>query len=319
MKARDLAKIVTFYARFTPNYSRIGYTARSLGWSDGGPRDFSGQRWLVTGASQGIGRALVEAAANAGAEVVAVARSAERLAAAVNALPEAAAARITVRVQDLSLQSEVNNLLDWLAESGQSIDVLMNNVGVLFNTHEMTREGMEASFATNVLGHFQLTEGLFARSLLAVDAVIVNMSSGGLYNAPLAIEGLNTTDAARYSGKAAYAFAKRAQVALSEHWNERLQSRGGKSYVMHPGWARTPGVKKSLPVFWKLQNAILRTPAQGADTAIWLAANRPASLPDTVWFDRAPRDTHMYPHTRQARCTREELVGYLDGLSAVPA
>jgi dehydrogenase/reductase SDR family protein 12 len=311
MKARDLAKIVTFYGRFIPTYSRIGYEARCLTWPERGGFDFGGQCWLVTGASQGIGRALTQAAALAGARVIAVARTGERLRELANELPADAAARVTVREQDLSLQSGVEALLDWLRENAVSLDVLVNNVGLLLNKHSLTRDGREVSFATNLLGHFQLTEGLLDEKRLARNAVIINMSSGGLYNAPLGIKLLNVTEPAGYNGKVAYAYAKRAQVALADYWDERIRKIGGRAYVMHPGWVKTPGVETALPVFWKIQKSILRTPYQGADTALWLASRRPDSAPETVWFDRAPRSAHMNDSTLKAECNTMELVDYL--------
>ena len=68
-------KIVNFYARFTPNYTKIGYYARRLTWGRIPPLDFKGQNWLITGASLGLGKAMMKAAAEAGASVIAVART----------------------------------------------------------------------------------------------------------------------------------------------------------------------------------------------------------------------------------------------------
>ena len=70
----QLRKIIAFYARCTPSFSRIGYLARGLPWSRPAG-DFRGQRWLVTGASGGIAREIVRDAASRGAQVVAVARA----------------------------------------------------------------------------------------------------------------------------------------------------------------------------------------------------------------------------------------------------
>lgn len=312
MDAATLLKIINFYGRFTPNYTKIGYYARGLPWGSSRPWDFSGQYWVVTGANAGIGKAIMHTAARAGADVLAVARSAERLRDAVAELPGEAASRVTEVVADMSLQRETERLLQRLIADGRSIDVLMNNVGVLLNEHEMTDEGREKSFVTNLLSHFQLTEGLLAAGMLADGATIVNMSSGGMYNVPLAIKGLNTTDAARYSGKVAYGFHKRAQVALTNYWNRKYGGRGLRVYVTHPGWSKTPGVKFSLPVFWKIQNVLLRSPLQGGDTALWLAAERP-EIPEeeAIWFDRKARETHVFEHTREPLCTEKELVDYL--------
>jgi len=267
---------------------------------------------VVTGANAGIGAAIMRTASAAGASVVAVARNAERLTAAVNALPAESAGRVTPLVADMSLQSETDELLGRLVADERRIDVLMNNVGVLLNEHELTGEGREKSFVTNLLSHFQLTEGLAEAGKFADEATIVNMSSGGMYNVPRSIKGLNTLDPKRYSGKIAYGFHKRAQVALTNYWNRKYGDRGLRVYVTHPGWSKTPGVRFSLPTFWKIQNVLLRTPLQGGDTALWLAAERPEiGDEEVIWFDRKPRETHIFEHTRTPLCSEEELVDYL--------
>lgn len=311
MNIRNLVKIVNFYARFTPSYTKIGYYARRLTWGSGPELDFSGQKWLVTGASLGIGRALMKAAAEAGAEVIGVARSMDRLEAAKADVKPEAAGRILLMTADFSLQSGTQKFLDELLASGEKFDVIQNNVGLLLNDCFVTSEGRETSFVTNVLSHFLLTEGLVDNGALNDNGVIVNMTSGGMYNAPLGYRTLNVTDPQKYNGKAAYAYAKRAQVALTTYWDKKFTDRGIRSYVTHPGWTKTPGVKDALPVFWKIQNFILRKPLQGADTALWLAATRPATPPEeSVWFDRKARPAHMYDYTRKPQCTVDELVAY---------
>lgn len=312
MKTRDLMKIINFYARFTPTYTKIGYYARRLSWGSGPKLNFSGQNWLVTGASLGIGKAIMKAAAEAGANVIGVARGMDRLEAARSELSAEAASRVRLMTADFSLQSATQEFLDDLLASGEKFDVLMNNVGLLLNDLTITSEGRESSFVTNVLSHFQLTEGLLHNGGLTDNAVIVNMTSGGMYNAPVGIRGLNTTDPKRYNGKASYAYAKRAQAVLTEYWDRTYRGQGIRSYVTHPGWAKTPGVKDALPMFWKIQNLILRTPLQGGDTALWLCETRPAALDEeAVWFDRKARPVHMYEFTKKAQCTEQELVDYL--------
>ena len=86
------------------------------------------------------------------------------------------------------------------------------------------------------------------------------------------------TDPAGYRGAVAYARAKRAQVVLSHEWARRWASEGLASYAVHPGWVATPGLATGLPTFAKL-GPLLRTPAQGADTIAWLAADEPRRTP----------------------------------------
>lgn len=298
---------MAFYGRFTLSYTQIGYAARRLTWSSVKP-DFRGQHWVVTGASGGLGRAVALAASRAGATVTAVARSPEKLA----QLAAEAPASIVTRVCDLSLQRDVGKLVENLAQNGRRIDVLVNNVGVLLDDFSRTDEQRETSFATNLLTHYQLTEGLIARDLLPRGGLVINMSSAGMYNVPLNVAALNPTTAAKYSGVVAYGFHKRAQVVLNGEWQRNYASRGLTFYVMHPGWADTDGVKRSLPRFRRILKSILRDEWSGSDTAIWLAAARPAQQTSQgIWFDRKLREEHVYERTRQTKDTPQTLIGYL--------
>ena len=95
-----------------------------------------------------------------------------------------------------------------------------------------------------------------------------------------------------YDGVVAYAETKRAQVVLAELWAEELREIPVVVNAMHPGWADTPAVRSSLPRFHRITQSILRTPAEGADTVVWLAASPAARQLDEEdakrrIFDRA--------------------------------
>ncbi len=306
---RDLINGLHFFGRFAYSFSKLGYNQRRLLWTNP-PGDFHGQNWLVSGASGGIGRAIATAAAERGAAVDALARSGEKLA----RLTETAGTHIVARRIDLSLTHEVDRLLDELsaADGGSAIDVLVNNVGVLLNEHQLSEEGYELSFATNLLNHYVLTNGLIERGLLSDNAIIINMSSGGMYNVPLRVDRLNELNPERYDGVQAYAYHKRAQVELNAWWRRRHSGRGWQFYVMHPGWVDTQGVKTSLPGFRALFQHVLRDAAAGADTAVWLAAARPRQEDDgSIWFDREERPAHLGQSTLRNADDAEELVDYL--------
>jgi NAD(P)-dependent dehydrogenase (short-subunit alcohol dehydrogenase family) len=111
-----------------------------------------------------------------------------------------------------------------------------------------------------------------------------------------------------YDGVIAYAETKRAQVVLAEIWAEKLEGTSVVVNAMHPGWAETPGVEQSLPNFFRLSRAILRTPAEGADTVVWLAASeRGRDSSGRFFFDRAPRRTHLLPFTKESEADRRRL------------
>lgn len=284
-----------FYARFYARFSAAGLARRRAQWT---PYDenLAGQTWLVTGASGGLGRAIALAANARGATVLAVARSADKLAAvrAAASAPD----RLLAVTCDLARIGAVRRLAADLVARGATVDVLVNNVGVLLNDFTRTDEGLESSFASNLLGHFVLTEALVAGGALAPRGAVVNMSSGGMYGARLDLAALGRDAAAGWDGMAAYAQHKRAQVELTRYWNQQWQGQP-RAYVMHPGWVDTEGVKTSLPWFRAALHQRLRNPEQGADTALWLGTTRPP-LPAQggIWLDRVLDPEHEFGFTR---------------------
>ena len=308
MDVSMLLKIMRFYIRFTPSFTRLGYYARRPFWG-ADKRDFSRQHWLVTGASGGIGEAIVRGAVKCGATVTAVARDPQKLAALTGASPN----HIESMMTDLSLQYEVELLAKTLISRGKKIDVLINNVGILNDECIVTKEGHEVTFAINVLNQYLLTKRLLEAGILAKDSVVIMMASAGMYNVSLMPTMMNRTDIKTFRGTAAYGFHKRGQAALTAYWQEKASLNGRKFYVMHPGWADTDGVKRSLPRFRKILQSILRNAEQGADTALWLAATKPkADYPASFWFDRKPRKAHVYSRTQVPACNEHEFVDFLE-------
>lgn len=309
---QDALKGLYFFTRFAFSFSALGYRQQRLFWKNKAS-DFRDQRWLVTGASGGIGQAITQGAAAGGAEVLAAARSKQKLSRLIADTGE----NVVSWPADLSSKHDVEKLLERLARSanGAPIDVLVNNVGVLLNEHQLSKEGHEMSFATNLLNHYVLTEGLIERGLLADDAIVINMSSGGMYNVPLEISRLNCLDPEHYDGVLAYAHQKRAQVVLNSWWRQCHADRDWSFYVMHPGWVDTEGVKTSLPAFRALFRHVLREAAEGADTALWLASMRPSQDDDeSIWFDRKEKSAHLGSATRRDSDSAEALVEFLSTL-----
>ncbi|MGB8650762.1 MAG: SDR family NAD(P)-dependent oxidoreductase, partial [Mycobacteriales bacterium] len=182
------------------------------------------------------------------------------------------------------------------------LDVLVNNAGVMPPSRELTGEGIELTFATNVLGPFVLTDRLSRR--LPPGGRVINVTSGGMYGQRLDGD-LQNVD---YTPVKAYARTKRAEVVLTELWAERLRDQGVVVHAMHPGWADTPGVQSSLSRFAKVMRPILRTPEQGADTIVWLGA-APEALASTgrLWHDRRERPTYLFGLNREPEQSRQAL------------
>ncbi|NJN51913.1 MAG: SDR family NAD(P)-dependent oxidoreductase [Gammaproteobacteria bacterium] len=295
-----------FFIGHLPTFTNLGFQCRKHRWSPSAWR-FEGQRWLVTGASTGIGSEISKSAAAAGATVIAAARSADRLE-QLEARTTGCSGRVAPLPIDLSLLGNVDRLVERIAQEGP-LDTLINNVGVLLDDSGQTAEGRDVAFTTNLLGPYALTTRLNRLGLLKPNATIVTISSGGMYNAALEIDKLAVSR--QGDGVLAYARHKRAQVELNAHW--RTTAVGGQQfYVMHPGWVDTPGVARSLPLFRLLMWPLLRTLAAAPIPCCRLAAKRPAqSNPEGIWFDRALRPAHALASTRRGDDVTA-LVNFLD-------
>ena len=116
----------------------------------------------------------------------------------------------------------------------------------------------------------------------------------------------------KYNGSVAYARAKRALTVLTELWAEAWADHNIVVNSMHPGWADTPGVQTALPGFRRVTKRVLRTPAEGADTIVWLArASEAHQVSGKLFLDREPRTTHLRPSTQERPEERTRLLDWL--------
>ena len=150
-----------------------------------------------------------------------------------------------------------------------------------------------------------LTE-LLRPVLAGHDARVILVTSGGMYTQKLPVHDPDYTRGT-YKGTVAYARSKRMQVALAPLLQQRWGADGVGLHVMHPGWADTPGVASSLPLFRAVTRPVLRDAETGADTIVWLAATEPAPPPGRLWMDRAERPTHYRKATRETPEERDRM------------
>lgn len=277
------------------SFTSIGYTLRSRGWEDELPR-MDGKTVLVTGGSSGLGRAAATGMASLGARVVIVGRDRSRLDEAANEIRATTGGDAAGIAADLSSLASVRSLASAVAGEGR-LDVLVNNASILPSGHRLTEDGIESTAATNLVGPFLLTNLLIPKMVDGGSGRIVTVSSGGMYTERLDVDRLEM-EPDGFRGAVAYARTKRAQVVLTELWAERLDGTGVVAHSMHPGWADTPGVASSLPGFRTVMRPFLRTPAQGADTIVFLAAaDEPVHTSGGFWHDRAERPVHRLKRT----------------------
>ncbi len=297
-------------------YTSAGYRIRKGMWNPADLQPMGGKVVLVSGATSGLGFAAAEGFARLGASVRLLARSEERgERARAEIVARSGNGDVHVDVCDLSDLAAVRRFASSLSAATPRLDVLVNNAGVLLSDRAVSLDGVELTFATNVLGPFLLTNLLIALLEQSAPARIINVSSGGMYTQRIHLEDLQS-DHGKYDGAVAYARTKRAEVILTGLWAQRLQGTGVVVHAMHPGWVDTPGVRSSLPQFYKATSRLLRTPQEGADTIVWLgAAPQPARSTGGFWHDRRQRPIHRVPWTKETAEDRERLWAECERLS----
>ncbi|MEV0096769.1 SDR family NAD(P)-dependent oxidoreductase [Streptomyces sp. NPDC050738] len=236
--------------------------------------DLSGKTAVVTGGGSGLGLATTRALARAGAQVLVPAR---RQAAAKEALDGIDG----VGTDDLDLADldSVRAFADRFLASGRTIDIMINNAGVMACPETRVGPGWEAQFATNHLGHFALVNRLWP-AIAAGGGRVVAVSSGahGM--------GMHWDDihfAHGYDKWQAYGQAKAANVLFAVHLDALASKDGVRAFSVHPGSILTP-LQRHLPkedmieAGWidesgRPADPTFKTPEQGAATAVWAATS----------------------------------------------
>ena len=290
-----------------PSFDRTGFRIHSLTFqAEDLDVDLAGRRCLVTGANSGIGYETALALADLGAEVVLLCRNRTRGEQAAQEIRETTGnSRVFTESVDMSDLGSIRAAAQRL--SSGSIDVLVHNAGVLPDERIETGDGLESTFATHVAGPHLLTRLLRGDLEKSSDGRVIWVSSGGMYTRRLNLRDPDWNER-DYDGVIAYAETKRAQVVLAELWAEELRGSSVVVNSMHPGWADTPSVKNSLPRFHRITRQILRTPTEGADSVVWMAACPSARLSTgSFFFDRKKRRTHLLSLTRETEQDRRAL------------
>lgn len=263
-----------------------------------------GKTAIVTGANAGIGLAVTRAFCQQGLRVSMLCRSEEKAETAKKQLlREFPDAQLDIFCVDVSEQKSVKAFLQ-RSDIGR-VDIVVNNAGGMPETLTLNSEGNEIVWASHVVGHFLLVEGLIEREKLGPGARVITVSSGGMYSQKLDLSDINF-EKTEYNKYIAYANAKRAQVILNELWQQKHDGDVVFS-CMHPGWANTGGVRKAMPRFYSWMKNRLRTVEEGADTIVWLALTSVCYPSGRFWFDRKEAPVHLMKKTHESHDRRVEL------------
>jgi NAD(P)-dependent dehydrogenase (short-subunit alcohol dehydrogenase family) len=192
------------------------------------------QTVMVTGATGGLGRALVHRLAASGATVIAHGRSHERLAELVDEVDASTSVRIDTLQADLADLREVDRLADEVLDRYDALHVLVNNAGVGFGRpggrREVSADGIELRFAVNHLASYHLARRLSGLLAASAPSRIVQVASAGQY--PLDPDDPLSEKA--YDGVTAYRRSKLAQVMAGYDLAGDLVGTGVTVTALHP-------------------------------------------------------------------------------------
>lgn len=197
---------------------------------------FRGKVAVVTGATSGIGRWVAQGLAALGATTVVVGRSPARAAALAGEISAQTENRevYPVSVADLAIRAEVARLSSVLLEQYPRIDLLVNNAGAYFHRREVSPEGIERTFALNVLAPFLLTSLLTPRLVASAPSRVIMVSSAAHYRQNLDFE--NLQGERNFRGYRAYGRSKLGLTLLTREFARRLHDSEVMVNAVHPGF-----------------------------------------------------------------------------------
>jgi len=252
---------------------------------------------VVTGASSGIGLATAKSLAAAGWQVIALGRDPARSAAALQEIQAASSGgAVHMILADLSLMADALHAAEEVASHCEYLDVLINNAGGMTKSRVMTAEGYEQNFAGNHLGPFLLTRQLLpllrraaAEAPRGSVRIIMTSSDAGEMIRGLPWDDLQAGN--HFNPGAAYCYGKLANVLFARGLARRLSDVGIVAHAMHPGVVDSNFISHAEESTQaRIRTLAAKTPAQGADTLIWLAtAEEPGMSTGGYFHDRKPR------------------------------
>lgn len=241
-----------------------------------GDRKLNGKLAIVTGGYSGLGLETTKALAGAGATVIVPARTPDKARAALAGIKG-----VEQTALDLSDPSSIDAFTRDVVKANRKIDILVNNAAIMASPLMRDTRGYEAQFATNHLGHFQLTARLWPMLKQGGGARVVSLSSIGHRRSPVNLEDPNFESSA-YDKWEAYGRAKSANSLFAVALDEFGQPHNVRAFAVHPGGIMTD-LQRFMPeeekraMGWIDENGRLnerfKTPSQGAATSVWCATN----------------------------------------------
>ena len=253
-----------------------GYGMRTEAREATGGRDLTGKVAIVTGGYSGLGLETTRALAEAGAIVVVPARTPEKAQQALAGINNVEQASL-----DLADPRSIDAFAGGFLSRTKKLDILINNAAIMASPLMRDARGYEAQFATNHLGHFQLTARLWPALKEGGGARVVSLSSIGHRISPPDLEDPNF-ERTEYNKWLAYGRAKSANALFAVGLDRAGEPHNVRAFAVHPGGIMTD-LQRYMPEEEKRAmgwigadgnvDARFKTPSQGAATSVWCATN----------------------------------------------
>lgn len=242
--------------------------------------DLTGRRYLVTGASGGLGLETTRALSSRGAVVVMAARDrAKNAEAAATISARHPAARLQLLDLDLASLASVRAAAAEMRASGGPLHGLILNAGVMATPEGRTVDGFETQFGVDHLGHFLLADLLTDLLAAAAPSRLVVLTSAGHRMGDLDLDDVNF-DRRPYDPLVAYGAAKTANVLHAVEFDRRHREAGVRAFAVHPGGIHTElgrymdgGVRARLGEMLASGGVQWKSVEQGAATTVWAAVH----------------------------------------------
>ncbi len=239
--------------------------------------DLTGKLIVITGGYAGLGLETTRVLANHGAQIIAGARDVSKASANLAGVP-----RVRVLPLDLGDPKSIDAFADDVLTLAPAIDILINNAGIMATPLERDARGYELQFATNHLGHFQLTNRLLP-ALRKHGARVVTLTSAGHRFSPIDFDDPNF-DARPYDKWKAYGQSKTANSLFSVELDAREKQNGIRAFAVHPGRILTTELVRYISTEDLIAAGIRRpdgtldpnsskTVEEGAATTVWCATS----------------------------------------------
>jgi NAD(P)-dependent dehydrogenase (short-subunit alcohol dehydrogenase family) len=243
--------------------------------------DLTGKTAIVTGGYSGLGRETVRVLLGAGARVIVPARDVPRARTALEAIPG-----VEVAAMDLLDPASIDAFAARFISSGAPLHLLINNAGIMACPLTRNQRGFESQFATNHLGHFQLTARLWPALVKASGARVVSVSSRGHWFSPVDFADPNFLHRP-YDPWLAYGQSKTANILFAVECDRRGTPADIRAFSLHPGGIVETGLGKYMtpeqiraaggydennrPIVDPVKG--LKSVEQGASTIVWCATS----------------------------------------------